>query len=177
MVLLLLIGFLAGVTTAISPCVLPVLPILLAGGASGGRRRPYAIIAGLVLSFAVFTLSAAWIIDRLRPPRDLLPNAAPAPPLLRATTAQTALGGYTKSLQNWIERNHYVHRRLHEHAPQLVAAASGSQLADYGRAPNFTGISDWLNTRGDRPLSLASLRGKVVVVDFWTYSCLNCLRT
>src|SRR2546423_4340299 len=65
MVLLLLIGFLAGVVTAISPCVLPVLPILLAGGAAGGRRRPYAIIAGLVLSFAVFTLSAAWIIDRL----------------------------------------------------------------------------------------------------------------
>ena len=60
--LLLVIGFLAGVVTAISPCVLPVLPILLAGGASGGRRRPYAIIAGLVLSFTVFTLTAAWII-------------------------------------------------------------------------------------------------------------------
>src|SRR5919198_6186059 len=76
MVLLLLIGFLAGVGTAISPCVLPVLPILLAGGAAGGRRRPYAIIAGLVLSFVVFTLSAAWIIDRLGLPDDFLRNAA-----------------------------------------------------------------------------------------------------
>src|SRR5919206_527721 len=65
MVLLLVIGFLAGVVTAISPCVLPVLPILLAGGASGGRRRPYAIIAGLVLSFTVFTLTAAWILGKL----------------------------------------------------------------------------------------------------------------
>src|SRR5213592_3814269 len=62
MVLLLLIGFLAGVVTAISPCVLPVLPILLAGGASGGRRRPYAIIAGLVSSFAIFTLVAATLL-------------------------------------------------------------------------------------------------------------------
>src|SRR5947209_15869561 len=76
MVLLLLIGFVAGVVTAISPCVLPVLPILLAGGAAGGRRRPYAIIAGLVLSFTVFTLTAAWIIDRLGLPDDFLRNAA-----------------------------------------------------------------------------------------------------
>ena len=59
MTLLLAIGFLAGVITAISPCVLPVLPILLAGGASGGARRPYAIVAGLVASFVTFTLLAA----------------------------------------------------------------------------------------------------------------------
>ena len=58
MALLLLIGFVAGVITSISPCVLPVLPILLAGGAAGGKRRPYAIIGGLVLSFATFTLTA-----------------------------------------------------------------------------------------------------------------------
>jgi thiol-disulfide isomerase/thioredoxin len=47
-------------------------------------------------------------------------------------------------------------------------------LADYGRAPDFQGISHWLNSR---PLTLSSLRGKVVLVDFWTYSCINCLRT
>src|ERR671928_846593 len=76
MVLLLVIGFLAGVVTAISPCVLPVLPILLAGGAAGGQRRPYAIIAGLVTSFILFTLGAAWIIDRLGLPDDFLRNAA-----------------------------------------------------------------------------------------------------
>src|SRR2546423_13724236 len=86
MVLFLLIGFLAGVVPAISPCVLPVLPILLAGGAAGGRRRPYAIIAGLVLSFTVFTLTAAWIIDRLGLPSDFLPNAAPAPLLVGPAT-------------------------------------------------------------------------------------------
>jgi cytochrome c biogenesis protein CcdA len=55
-VVLLGIAFLAGLITAISPCVLPVLPVLLAGGASG--RRPYAIIAGLVGSFTVFTVDA-----------------------------------------------------------------------------------------------------------------------
>ena len=298
MVLLLLIGFLAGVVTAISPCVLPVLPILLAGGAAGGRRRPYAIIAGLVASFTVFTLTAAWILDRLGLPDDFLRNAAlvllfvvaatllvpqlgallerpflrltrlrPAgtsggfvlgaslglvftpcagpifsyvavragsehlnlkavllivayalgaavpmllvalggrgisarlrSPLVRPalgvvialagvaavfhldTKAQTALGGYTDHIQNLIERNGYVDRHLQggRSGPKLVAAAAGAQPGDYGAAPDFTGISHWLNTSGDRPLSLASLRGKVVLVDFWTYSCVNCLRT
>jgi cytochrome c biogenesis protein CcdA/thiol-disulfide isomerase/thioredoxin len=74
MVLLLGIGLLAGVVTAISPCVLPVLPILLAGGASG--RSPLRVIAGLVASFSVFTLFATWILDRLGLPQDTLRNLA-----------------------------------------------------------------------------------------------------
>ena len=52
------VAFVAGIVTALSPCVLPVLPIVLAGGATGGPRRPYAIVAGLVASFTVFTLAA-----------------------------------------------------------------------------------------------------------------------
>src|ERR671930_501846 len=282
MVLLLVIGFLAGVVTAISPCVLPVLPILLAGGASGGRRRPYAIIAGLVLSFTVFTLTAAWIIDKLGLPDDFLRNAAlvllfvvaatllvprlgellerPFLPLTRRrpagsgggfllglslglvfvpcagpifsyvavragsehlnskavllivayslgaavpmllvalggcgissklrgplvrpvlgvvmalaglaivfnldTKAQTALGGYTNTIQGWFERTDYVKRHLNGGGPKLVSAATETQLADYGRAPDFSHISDWLNTPGERPLSLASLRYPVAL--------------
>jgi len=42
-------------------------------------------------------------------------------------------------------------------------------------APEIRGISKWLNSAG--PETLASLKGKVVLVDFWTYSCINCLRT
>jgi cytochrome c biogenesis protein CcdA/thiol-disulfide isomerase/thioredoxin len=68
------VGFLAGIITAISPCVLPVLPILLAGGASG--RKPLRIIAGLVSSFVVFTLFATWLLDELGLPQDLLRNLA-----------------------------------------------------------------------------------------------------
>jgi cytochrome c biogenesis protein CcdA/thiol-disulfide isomerase/thioredoxin len=74
MALLLGIGFLAGVITAISPCVLPVLPILLAGGASG--RKPLHVIGGLVASFSVFTLFATWILDHLGLPQDTLRNLA-----------------------------------------------------------------------------------------------------
>ncbi|MGO4326409.1 thioredoxin family protein [Cupriavidus sp. 2TAF22] len=46
--------------------------------------------------------------------------------------------------------------------------------ASHGMAPEFTGIERWLNSE---PLSISSLRGKVVLVDFWTYSCINCIHT
>src|SRR4029077_18598830 len=74
MLVLLVIVFVAGVVTAISPCVLPVLPILLAGGASG--RKPWRIVTALVASFVVFTLFAAWLLDKLGLPQDLLRNLA-----------------------------------------------------------------------------------------------------
>jgi cytochrome c biogenesis protein CcdA/thiol-disulfide isomerase/thioredoxin len=43
------------------------------------------------------------------------------------------------------------------------------------KAPDFTGIDTWLNS--DKPLNLEKLKGKVVLVDFWTYTCINCIRT
>ena len=53
-------------------------------------------------------------------------------------------------------------------APITVAAAA------QGTAPDFTGISNWFNSK---PLTIADLRGKVVLVDFWTYGCVNCVNT
>ena len=46
-----------------------------------------------------------------------------------------------------------------------------------GKAPEFVDNQQWFNTPGDKPLTLAGLRGRVVLVDFWTYSCINCIRT
>ncbi|MDP4000824.1 MAG: redoxin domain-containing protein [bacterium] len=48
------------------------------------------------------------------------------------------------------------------------------ELKNYGTAPEFTGISNWLNSE---PLTMEELRGKIVLIDFWTYSCINCIRT
>ncbi|OLL28047.1 thioredoxin [Burkholderia sp. SRS-W-2-2016] len=53
-------------------------------------------------------------------------------------------------------------------------AALAAPLAAASTAPEFTGISQWLNSE---PLKLQQLRGKVVLVDFWTYSCINCANT
>ncbi len=51
-----------------------------------------------------------------------------------------------------------------------------SLRGDVVTAPELTGITQWFNTPGGAPLTLAELRGKVVMVDFWTYSCINCIR-
>src|SRR5918912_2946076 len=75
-ILLLGIAFLAGAITAISPCALPVLPIVFAGGAAGGRRRPLAIVAGVVVGFTISLLALSWILDRLGLPQDVLRKIA-----------------------------------------------------------------------------------------------------
>jgi cytochrome c biogenesis protein CcdA/thiol-disulfide isomerase/thioredoxin len=310
MIVLLGIAFLAGVITAISPCVLPILPIVLVGGAAGGRKRPFAIIAGLALSFFTFTLFATWLLDQLGLPQDLLRNigigllfllAASlllpplgqllerpflrfsrygardagggfllgaslglvfvpcAGPVLAVITvkaaslnfgwrtlaltgayalgvaavmlvfavlgqragertrvfrahaqqvrmglgvvmaiaalgiafnldrkAQTALNNYTGWFQSKVENSAYARRQLDKLRPAAKFTPAplprpqllrNGDLPDYGQAPAFSGISHWLNTPGDRPLTVRGLRGKVVLIDFWTYSCVNCLRT
>src|SRR5215208_7650867 len=61
--LLVVFAFVAGAGTAISPCVLPVLPALLSAGASGGRRRPLAIVLGLATTFAITVAGFASVVD------------------------------------------------------------------------------------------------------------------
>src|SRR5918911_1286670 len=59
MALLVAFAFLAGAGTALSPCVLPVLPALLSAGATGGRRRPLGIVLGLALTFTLTIVARA----------------------------------------------------------------------------------------------------------------------
>ena len=83
MITLALIGLLGGLITGISPCILPVLPVIfLSGGAQSargttdapqaGRWRPYLVIAGLVVSFSLFTLVGSLILGLLGLPQDVL---------------------------------------------------------------------------------------------------------
>jgi cytochrome c biogenesis protein CcdA/thiol-disulfide isomerase/thioredoxin len=72
MLLLLIFGFVAGAATAVSPCVLPVLPIVLAGGASGGRRRPLGIVVGLTATFTASVVFLSYVISALGLPDDLV---------------------------------------------------------------------------------------------------------
>ena len=76
MALLMLFGFVAGAGTALSPCVLPVLPIALSAGATGGRRRPLGIVVGLALSFTFATVALVYVISALGLPDDLLRKLA-----------------------------------------------------------------------------------------------------
>jgi len=91
---------------------------------------------------------------------------------------QRDVPGYSDALQGSSAVRHQL-GALTGNAKSSLASCdtTATGLVDCGAAPNFTGITAWLNTPGDRPLSLRSLRGKVVLVDFWTYSCINCQRT
>jgi cytochrome c biogenesis protein CcdA/thiol-disulfide isomerase/thioredoxin len=332
MVVLVTFALLAGAGTALSPCVLPVLPALLSAGGVGGRRRPLGIVLGLSVTFTVTIVGVAMVVDGIGlgsdPLRDLaivvllvfglammLPELAArieaplsrlarfgprstgdgfrsglvvgaalgfvytpcASPILAAVISVGAASGRTiaiavayalgsaavllaltaggrrllervrragrgASLQRALgavmvltavailanldvnfdqfvarhipdvnltaslECSRTVTARLHEisgRRPRFAPAngsstcggsatqvraepASASQarlLADaaklpaLGQAPEFTGTERWFDTPGGAPLTLASLRGRVVLVDFWTYTCINCIRT
>jgi cytochrome c biogenesis protein CcdA len=74
------IAVVAGVIAGVSPCVLPVLPVLFMTGATEGEskrtRRPLAVVAGLIVSFTVITLVGAEVLTLLHLPDDLLPPSA-----------------------------------------------------------------------------------------------------
>ena len=85
MVSLVLIGLLGGLITGISPCILPVLPVIfLSGGAQSARAqdedgapavsrwRPYLVVAGLVISFTAFTLLGSTLLNLLHLPQDVI---------------------------------------------------------------------------------------------------------
>jgi cytochrome c biogenesis protein CcdA/thiol-disulfide isomerase/thioredoxin len=91
---------------------------------------------------------------------------------------QRDIPGYTTALQGSAK----IHKQLNAltgtpHTSLSNCNSTATTLVNCGPAPNFTGITAWLNTPGGKPLSLSALRGKVVLVDFWTYSCINCQRS
>ncbi len=91
---------------------------------------------------------------------------------------QRDIPGYTTALQGSAK----IRKQLNTltgtpHTSLTSCDSTATTLVNCGPAPNFTGITTWLNTPGGTPLSLSALRGKVVLVDFWTYSCINCQRS
>ncbi|MDE3132542.1 MAG: redoxin domain-containing protein [Acidobacteriota bacterium] len=329
MLLLLIFALVAGLGTAITPCILPILPALLSASAVGGRRRPAGIVLGLAITFVITIVALAQVVkgvglasgatreiaivvlialgltmlipelaQRVQAPLSRLARFGPktrgdgflsglavggalgfvclpcAGPILGAVIATSATSGASAKIVavaiayaiglaaamsiygfggravlsriKRFARGHSVERALgivllatgvlmifnldvkfesnlaedtagsnsgvlsffvdptrslessnsvqnklaslrpvskfakrQDAAAQARAAARAKpvDLPKLGRAPNFTDTQDWFNTPGDRPLSIGALRGHVVLVDFWTYTCINCIRT
>src|SRR5436305_305193 len=195
MVLLVLFALVAGAATAVTPCVLPVLPALLSASAVGGRRRPLGIVLGLAVTFtvAVLALGGRRLADRVRRAgRGLVLQRAMGTVMILTALAmatmldvrfQNALAKHlpaalvdpTSSLEN----SHSVQSRLaglrgrarfdigHPGGGLAAAVRRPGGLPVLGTAPDFASPGPWLNTDGKR-VTLASLRGRVVLVDFWT---------
>ena len=280
------LSFLEGMALIVSPCILPVLPLVLAASVDGGRRRPYGIIIGFVLSFSLFVLLSRKLVLALGIDLDIIkygslvllfmlglvllsstlsgkfsalshgaanlgnqiastknegllggivigaliglvwtPCAGPllAAVLVQVIRQQTDLAGYFLILSFSIGAT----------IPMLIIALTGRKLMNklgflmrhavairkaFGvlimlsvvyigtgadattwlpgeqaspankeeatslrdglkqiyPAPQMAGIEAWLNSP---PLVLQELEGKVVLIDFWAYSCINCVRT
>jgi cytochrome c biogenesis protein CcdA/thiol-disulfide isomerase/thioredoxin len=330
MLLLMLFAVIAGAGTAITPCVLPVLPALLSASALGGRRRPLGIVIGLAVTFTVAIVAVAQLVKgvglaagatrtlavivliafgvvlmvpglaaRVQAPLSRLARFGPktrgdgfltglavggalgfvcapcAGPILAAVTSVSAsaganakvvlvaisyalglsavlllwaLGGravldrikrharghvverslaavllitgiamatnldirfenalakadvpaFLRDPTSALENSSVVQKRLASLRPASrfvahQATAHVKPVSDTigvsipgvrtpalpveGAAPEFVGTQGWFNTPGDRPLTMAGLRGHVVITDFWTYTCINCIRT
>ena len=96
---------------------------------------------------------------------------------------QRAIPDYTGSLQDKVGGQEQIREQLNlgglvnEQNAQLSNCSDGAaELESCGPAPDITGITAWLNTPDGQPVDLKSLRGKVILIDFWAYSCINCQR-
>ncbi|MEA5360404.1 cytochrome c biogenesis protein DipZ [Amycolatopsis sp., V23-08] len=94
---------------------------------------------------------------------------------------QTKLPNYTQALQDKVESSQAISdlrlSNLGDASNQALDKCANNdqgQLRDCGPTPEFENIDGWLNSQ---PLTMAGLKGKVVLVDFWTYSCINCQRS
>jgi cytochrome c biogenesis protein CcdA/thiol-disulfide isomerase/thioredoxin len=172
----LLLGVAVGFLWA--PCAGPILGLVLAGAALNGANLHSALLlltfaAGAASSLGVALLASGRVIGWMKRSfgveewvRRVLGVAVVAGIVVIAFgwdtrfLAQLTSANTTAAEQQLIER--------------LAQRSDADGNADTRRAPPLSGATQWLNSP---PLSDEMLRGKVVLVDFWTYSCINCLRT
>lgn len=305
MIILILFAFLGGLITILSPCILPILPIVLSGSVTGGKRRPMGVVTGFIVSFTFFTLFLSVIVRATGLSADVLrvtavvvialsgisllvpsfqiavekllsrlaafapkqntndgflsgvlvgmslgliwtPCVGPilasiitlaatssvgvnaviitlsyaigtAVPLLAITmggrslltshpwllantpriqkafgvlmliTAVAIYNSWDRSFQTYILDKFPAYgtglTKLEDNAivrNQLNSLQKGGPMlsnlleSNYGNAPEFIPGGEWINSP---PLTMKELRGKVVLIDFWTYTCINCIRT
>jgi len=186
-----------GLGAVFVPCAGPVLAAITVIGATNhlsftGLLLTAAFAAGAGVPLLAVALAGDAAIDRVRALRDrakgmriaggaVLIVMALAIGLNLTDGLQEAVTGYTSALQNSVEGSKTVKTQLqnltNENSSVGSLASCAVSLPYCFPAPEFQDITTWLNTPGDAPLTIRSLRGKVVLVDFWTYSCINCERT
>ncbi|KAJ33477.1 cytochrome C biogenesis protein [Agrobacterium tumefaciens] len=195
----LLLGIATGLLWA--PCAGPILGIVLTGAALKGANLETSLLlsayaAGAATSLAVAVLIGGRVFaamkrslgfsERIRQATGAAVLAGVAAIALGLDTgflSQISYASTTSFEQHVLDRldaargpeqKVEVAEKTAATAPDGDAAAMRPALPVEGTAPSLDGAVEWLNSP---PLAREDLRGKVVLIDFWTYSCINCIRT
>jgi len=194
-------GFGLGLTLGVLyvPCAGPVLAAIVVAGATatigvGTVVLTGAFALGAALPLLFFALAGQRVAERVssfrRRQREIRIAAGIVTILLAVAlvfdlpaTLQRAIPDYTASLQQRVGGSEQIRQKLNlggivndQNAQLSNCSNAATQLENCGPAPDLKGIAAWLNTPGGEPIALNSLRGKVVLIDFWAYSCINCQR-
>jgi cytochrome c biogenesis protein CcdA/thiol-disulfide isomerase/thioredoxin len=194
-------GFILGLSLGLVfvPCAGPVLAAITVVSAThrfglSAFVLTAAFAVGVAVPLLVFAVLGQRLTARMRLVRSQAATVRRIVGVVLVVTAlaialnftdglQRALPGYTDVLQSHVEGNASARTALagvtgNNSDAVLTACNDGNPtLQQCGPAPAIRGITQWLNTPGGKPLSIAGLRGRVVLVDFWTYSCINCQRS
>ena len=182
-------SFVLGISTGLlwAPCAGPILGLILTGAAlqGPGARSSFLLLsfalgAATSLGIALFAGSRVFSAMKRSLSLEVWIRRGLGVAVIMGVVA-IALGWDTNlltklSFVNTAKAEEHLIGALHPAKPAAVLAASASghpALDDAGPLPDLSGAVGWLNSP---PLSSKSLKGKVVLVDFWTYSCINCLR-
>ena len=185
-------GFLLGLVlgAAYVPCAGPVLAAVSVAGSTGRIGADTITLAiafglGTAVPLLAFALAGRRLTERLKAFRRrqravrvsagaLMLALSAALVLNLPAVLQRALPDYTAPLQAGIDNA----LRGGEGAGEGGRCVDGaSDLAHCGQLPRIDGITAWFNTPGEQPLTDADRAGKVTLVDFWAYSCINCQRS
>lgn len=179
------------------PCAGPVLAAIVVAGATANIGLPVVVLTvafalGTAVPLLFFALAGQRVTQRIsafrRHQRQIRVTAGVVTLLLAVALVfnlpaalQRAIPDYTSSLQNKVGGDEQLQQKLggivNDQNKELANCTSGStQLQNCGPAPDLRGINAWLNTPAALPIDLKALRGKVVLIDFWAYSCINCQR-
>jgi cytochrome c biogenesis protein CcdA/thiol-disulfide isomerase/thioredoxin len=179
------------------PCAGPVLAAIVVAGATANIGLPVVVLTvafalGTAVPLLFFALAGQRVAERVsafrRRQRQIRVVAGLVTLLLAVALVfnlpamlQRAIPDYTSALQSKLGGGQQIQQELggivNDQNKELSNCTSGSpQLQNCGPAPDLKGITAWRNTPGDKPIDLHALRGKVVLIDFWAYSCINCQR-
>ena len=129
MLVLLTFAVLAGAGTALSPCVLPVLPALLSAGGVGGRRRPLGVVIGLSVTFTVTIVGVASVVDGVGLGSD---------PLRDVAIVVLLVFGLTLLMPSLADRLEAPLSRLARFGPRTPATASSRACSSAARSASST---------------------------------------